>query len=143
MRLLGAICLRLSRWHHAGCFEKAFLHLKILFLLSEGNGQTLFDFGAVLMVHGLVDGDVHFLDQNGVSWDAITLLHVDDVANNKVLDPDRLCRSVRTSVHSNLLLVDFILEQEELSVFTMVADGCNDGLREQSEVNCQTLNIAI
>lgn len=114
-----------------------------MFLWSKCNGQTLRHFGAVLMVHGLVDGDVHFLDQNGVSWDTITLLHVDDVANNKVLDPDGLGGSVGAPVHSDLLLVDFILELEELFVLLMVAGRCNEGLEEQTEVNCQALNVAV
>jgi len=41
-----------------------------------------------LIVHALVNGDIHLLDKKAISWNSITLLDVDDISNNKVPDRD-------------------------------------------------------
>jgi hypothetical protein len=57
---------------------------------------------------------------------------MDDVANNKVIQFDRLSRSKRTSVQSNFLFIDFILEAQELLVLTVVTNRGNQSLGKQT-----------
>ena len=95
------------------------------------------------MVLRLVHSDRHLFNQNAIGGNTITLLNMDNIADNKILHPDRLCSTISASVHSNFFLVDFILESEELFIFAVVAERCNDGLCEQTKIYCQALNIAV
>ena len=96
------------------------------------NRETLADDTLIFVVHGLVHRNIHLFNQDAVSRYSVTLLNMDDVANNKVIQFDRLSLSKRTSVHSNFLFIDFILEAQELLVLTVVTNRGNQSLGKQT-----------
>lgn len=77
-------------------------------------------------VHALVNGDVHLLNKNAVSWDSVALLNVDDISNDQVSDGDRCAGSMAASVNNDGLVVDFILQFKELSLFDPVTGSRNE-----------------
>jgi len=113
-------------------FLKGNLVLERLLLLSEVDRETLADDALVFVVHGLVHGNVHLFDQDAVGWDAVSLLNMDDVANNQMAQFDGLSGSEGTSIHRDFLFVDLILEAQELLVLAVVANRGNDGLGKET-----------
>lgn len=90
----------------------------------------------------MVQSDVHFLQEDAVSWYAVTLLNVNDVANDEVSHSDRLASTEGTSVDSDGLVVDLILELEVLSLLDPIATGGNEGGKEKTTVNGQRLDVS-
>lgn len=95
------------------------------------------------MVHALVDGDVHLLKENTVSGDQVALLDVDDIADDQMSDRNGGASSVASSIHDNSLIIDFVPQFEELSLFDVIARGRNDRRKQQSAVNGQRLHIRV
>lgn len=95
------------------------------------------------MVHRLINSDAHFLNKDTIGWHAITLLNVDDVTDDEVFDANRFSGSISSTINSDLFPINLILETKELPIFTVVTQRCNDGLREETKVDGQALNIAV
>lgn len=95
------------------------------------------------MVHRLINSDAHFLNKDTIGWHAITLLNVDDVTDDEVFDANRFSGSISSTINSELFPINLILETKELPIFTVVTQRCNDGLREETKVDGQALNIAV
>ena len=83
-----------TQLHHTAIFGLPWwLHsLGIVSLLNfrhwEIRGEALSNIGLVLVVHCLINDDVHLIDKDTVSWHTITLLNVNDVTNDKIFQLD-------------------------------------------------------
>lgn len=97
----------------------------LLIFLLELLRDVLFNADVIAMVHSFICCDVHFLNKNAVSRDTVSLLNMNDVTNNKILNSDGLSRSEGTSVNDDHFLVFLILQTQELLVFTMITNCCN------------------
>lgn len=82
------------------------------------------------MVHGLVNHNVHLVNEDAVSWHAITLLNVNDVTDDEIFELDGVCGAVGSSINNDLLLVHLVLQTKELFVLAVVADGTDQVHRE-------------
>lgn len=88
----------------------------------------------------LVNLHVHLFDADAVSWDAVALVEVDDVTNNKVRDVDSLASAVLATEDSHFFVHDFLAESQELLLLTPITEGLDGGGEENSEVNRDTLD---
>ena len=75
----------------------------------------------LLIVHTLINRDVHLFNQNAIGWYAISLVDVYDVAHNQVPHRNTLYSSESATVHSDILVVDLILKLQELVLLDPVA----------------------
>jgi len=83
----------------------------------------------------MINGDVHLFNQDAISWDSVTLLKIDNISDNELGDWDFLNGSISTSVDTNLLVVDFFPELQELSFFLPVTETCDDADKHKTGVN--------
>jgi hypothetical protein len=68
------------------------------------------------------------------------LLDINDVSDDQVSDGDRHGVSERASVDCHFLIVDFILQVEDLSLFHIVASGRDQSGEEESTVDGEALD---
>lgn len=106
-------------WHNRLLIGK--LSLELLFLFRVLNGEAFCHICQILMVHRLINSDAHLLNQDAIGWHAITLLNVDDVADDEIFDANRFSGSISSTINSDLFPINLILETKELPIFTVVA----------------------
>jgi len=87
------------------------------------------------VVELMINGDVHLFNQDAISWDSVTLLKIDNISDNELGDWNFLNGSISTSVDTNLLVVDFFPELQELSFFLPVTETCDDADKHKTGVN--------
>jgi hypothetical protein len=75
------------------------------------------------------------LDEEAVSWYTVSGLEEDHVTNDEVRDVDSLGGSVLASEDGGLLVHDLRSQVQELSFFSIVAEGLNHSSEGDSEVN--------
>jgi hypothetical protein len=88
-----------------------------IFIFVRG---LLGDFSLTSKVHALINHNIHFFNENAVSWNSASLINVDDVSNNYILDLNRLACSKCTSVNGNGCVVNLVFEAEILSLLNPV-----------------------
>jgi hypothetical protein len=87
------------------------------------------------VVELMINGDVHLFNQDAISWDSVTLLKIDNISDNELGDWNFLNGSISTSVDTNLLVVDFFPEVQEVSFLLPVTETCDDADKHKSGVN--------
>jgi len=83
---------------------------------------------------------VHLFDKEAISWDAVTLVEVNDVTNNKVLDVDSLAGAILATEDSNFFVHDFLTESQELLLLTPVTESLDGSGEENGEVDGGSLD---
>ena len=83
----------------------------------------------------LVNCNIHFINQNAISWNSISLLKINDISYNQISDWNFFHSSVGTSVDTDFLIVNFFSELQELSFFPPVAQTCNQADKQKTGVN--------
>lgn len=91
----------------------------------------------------LVDLHVHLLDEEAVSWNAITLLEKHNVTNDDFCERDLGRDSILASDNCRILCLNLSVQVTELALFAEVADSRNCGHEENSNVDRYTRNPAI
>ena len=106
----------------------------ILRALLDGTGC----FSSVGVVGLLVNGHIHFFDQQAVSWDAVSGGENKDVTNDEVVDKHGLGGTVLASENGAGFSHDLSSEAEELLLLSVVAKGSDEGGEEDSEVDAHS-----
>ena len=78
-----------------------------------------------LVIHALVNGDVHLVDQDAISRHAITLVNINNISNNEFPNRNTLNCSKCSSANGNVLVVDFVFETQELFLLNPVTESGN------------------
>jgi len=93
-------------------------------------GLFFFDTGVSWIVHALVNFNVHFLNENAISWNSISLLNINQVADNKFSDGDGMTGSMSSSINNYGLVINFILKLQELKLLDVITDGRHQGSKD-------------
>jgi len=93
-------------------------YFRLFFLYS----RSIF---AVRVIETLIDCNVHFLNQDAISWNSVSLMNINNITNNQFLDWNRSCCTVSSFVYSNLLSIDLLSEFKELLFFNPVTNSWN------------------
>ena len=101
------------------------------------------DLGVPRAVHALVNNQVHFFEQKAVCWDAISLLQIDDIANNYIFDLNGHASSVGASLDGDLLVVNLVLELKELLLFFPVASCCNRRSKKNTTKDRERFDVVL
>ena len=92
-------------------------------------------------VHTLINSDVHFFNEDAVSWHTITLVDIHDVSNNKISDWNALNCPEGTPIHRNALFIDLVFQLKELTLFYPVGEASNKAAKHDTTVYGKRLNI--
>jgi hypothetical protein len=93
------------------------------------------------VVHALVNDQVHLFEQKAVCWDTISLLEVDDIANNYIFNKNGDASSIGASLDGNLLVVDLVLQLKELLFFFPVTSRRNSGSKKDTAEDGERFDI--
>jgi len=120
--------------------------LVVVWLMEVGVVLEGFFFGNDAIpgiVHALINHKVHLFEQKAVCGDTISLLQVDDIANNYIFDKNGHASSIGASLNSNHLIVNLVFELKELLFFFPVTSRCNSGSEKDTAEDGERFNIIL
>lgn len=118
----------------------------VVWLVEVGvvlQGLLFGDLAVSGIVHALVNHHVHLFEQKAVCWDTISLLQVDDIANNKISNLNGHASSIGASLDGNHLVVDFVFELKELLLFFPVTSRGNSGSKKDTTEDGKRFDIIL
>lgn len=95
----------------------------------------------VLVVHGLVHGDVDLFNKDAISWNTIALIDIDYIADDEFTDEHALHSSKGSSINSDFLVVNLILQLKELPLLNPVTEATNKAPQHDTTIYGERLNV--
>jgi len=105
-------------------------------------GLLLLNDWLFLVVHALVNCDVHFVNEDAISWHTISLVNIHNISNNEFPNRNTLNGSKCSPAYCNLLVIDLVFETQELSLLDPIAETSDEGTKHDTRIDCERLNIS-
>jgi len=88
-----------------------------------------------LIIEALVNGDIHFFNKNTISRNSVSLVQIDYISYNKLLNWNWRCLCSSKTNYS--LGVDFFLKLKILSFLNPITNGGHETCKTKPNVNCK------
>ena len=109
----------------------------IIFWILNDSRWFFFNTFCVFSVFGFIYCDVHFFNQNAISWDNITLLNWNDISNNEIFNKNLIFNTILTSIDGHSCVVNFVLNLEELFFLFVFCISTNKCSQNYTTINSQ------